>query len=287
MRPEYTDCASSSTAPLNSRSLRVLRRRVVLQRAEVEHLVAVAEVDGGEVALAALAVEPRLAAQARVVAAERDGRRAQRRVAPDVRALQRDLPRVRAVLLHRDVAHVRAVAERPARRPRRRDGPARPRRLGVGGAEAVEHRDLGALAGDDERVREAGEPVALRPVQHHDRLVDDDTGGHLHDRAAGEEGVVQHGERVRRRVGAHAEQRRRRRRARTWRGRTPARPWPRAPRRASGARRDRCARRRDPSARPPPRPPGRHRARPRRRAHRAAPGGTGRKRSRSSSSIRL
>ena len=75
----------------------------------------------------------------------------------------------------------------------------------VRGAEAVEHRDLGALARDDERVREAGEPVALRPVQHHDRLRDDDTGGNLHDRAAGEEGVVQHGERVGRRVGAHAE----------------------------------------------------------------------------------
>ena len=59
--------------------------------------------------------------------------------------------------------------------------------------------------GDDERVREAGEPVALRPVQHHDRLVDDDTGGNLHDRAAGQEGVVQDGERVGRRVGAHAE----------------------------------------------------------------------------------
>ena len=43
-----------------------------------------------------------------------------------------------------------------------------------GGAEAVEHRDLGALLGDDERVRERRQAVALRPVQHHDRLLDDD-----------------------------------------------------------------------------------------------------------------
>ena len=111
MSPEYTERASSSTAPLNSRSLRVLRRGVVLQRAEVEHLRAVAEVDGEQVALAALAVEARLAAQPRVVAAERDGRRPQRRVAADVRALQRDLPRLRAVLLHRQVPDVGAVAD--------------------------------------------------------------------------------------------------------------------------------------------------------------------------------
>ena len=112
MSPEYTDCAVSSTAPLNSRSLRVSRRVVVLQRAEVEHLVAVAEVDRGEVALARPSpIEQRLAAQPRVVAAQRDRRRPQRRVAAEVRALQRDLPRARPVLLHRDVAHVGVVAD--------------------------------------------------------------------------------------------------------------------------------------------------------------------------------
>ena len=67
---------------------------------------------------------------------------------------------------------------------------------GVGGPVPVEHRDLGAVFGDDQRVREAGEAVALRPVEHHDRLFDDDAARHLHERAAGEERVVQDGERV-------------------------------------------------------------------------------------------
>ncbi len=49
-------------------------RNVVLERAEVEHLVAVAEVDRCEVALAALGVEERLAPEARVVPTERDRR---------------------------------------------------------------------------------------------------------------------------------------------------------------------------------------------------------------------
>ena len=76
---------------------------------------------------------------------------------------------------------------------------------GVARAEAVEHRDLGVLAGFDERVREGGEAVALRPVQDDDRLLDHHTGGHADERATGEERVVQHGERVGRRVGALAQ----------------------------------------------------------------------------------
>ena len=67
-------------------------RRVVLEGAEVEHLVPVAEVDGEEVALRPGAGEQRFGAHAGVVAAERDGRGAQRRVAADVGALQADLP---------------------------------------------------------------------------------------------------------------------------------------------------------------------------------------------------
>jgi len=61
----------SSTAPLKSRSLRVRGADVVLERPEVVHLLAVAEVDREQVALRTLAVEPGLGAQPGVVAAER------------------------------------------------------------------------------------------------------------------------------------------------------------------------------------------------------------------------
>jgi hypothetical protein len=180
---------------------------VVLQRAEVEHLVAVAEVDGGEIALAALAVETRLAAQPRVVPAERDGRGPQRGVAADVRALQRDLPGVRPVLLYRDVPHVGTVAEHDLdnRVDEVPEGRVVAVMVGTVGPEPVEHRDFRGFTGDDERVRKAREPLALGPVEHDNRLVDDDTRGHLHHRAAGEKRVVQHGERVGRRVGADPE----------------------------------------------------------------------------------
>ena len=171
-----------------------VRRAVVLEGAEVEHLFAVTEVDGGEVAVAALAVERRLAAQPCVVAAERDRGGTERRVAPDVRALERDLPRVRAVLLYRHVPDVRAVADDQLHDCV--DEVLGSRGVGVGGAEPVEHGDLGRLAGDDEGVREARESVALAPVQDDDRLVDDDARWDLHHRAAGEEGVVQHRERI-------------------------------------------------------------------------------------------
>ncbi len=84
---------------------------VVLERAEVEHLGVVAEVDGHEIALRVVAREQRLAAQSRVVAAERHRRRMQRGVSPDVGALQRDLPRVRPVLLDRQVPEPGVVAD--------------------------------------------------------------------------------------------------------------------------------------------------------------------------------
>ena len=102
------------------------------------------------------------------------------------------------------------------------------RRTGVGGAEAVEHRDLGALLGDDERVREAGEAVALRPVQHHDRLA----------RRRRRAGTLTNAPPARKAscstvnasgdASEHAPSATRRRRRRRWRGRRPARPWPRA-----------------------------------------------------------
>ena len=45
MRPEYTDCARVLDRALEQQVAAGVRRGVVLQRAEVEHLVAVAEVD--------------------------------------------------------------------------------------------------------------------------------------------------------------------------------------------------------------------------------------------------
>ena len=99
----------------------------------------------------------------------------ERRVASEVRALQRDLPGVRPVLLHREVAHVRVVTD-----DQLDDGVDEVTGAGgtrVGGPVAVEHRDLGAVFGDHQGVRERREAVALRPVQHDDRLVDDDARG--------------------------------------------------------------------------------------------------------------
>ena len=49
---------------------------------------------------------------------------------------------------------------------------------------------------DDERVRERRPAVALAPVQHEDRVLDHDAVGNVHERAAREERVVQHRERV-------------------------------------------------------------------------------------------
>ena len=123
--------------------------------------------------------------------------------------MERDLPGVRTVLLHRQVAHVRVVAhdqldDRVDEVTRARGACAR--RRGGGGAVAVEHGDLGAVFRHDEGVRERREAVALRPVEHDDRLLDDDAPRHLHVGTTGEERVVQHGERVGRRVGTGAEQ---------------------------------------------------------------------------------
>ena len=268
-----------------------MRCGVVLQRAEVEHLVTVAEVDRGEVALRALAGEQRLGAKPGVRAAERDHRGAQRRVAAQVRALQCDLPRVRAVLLHRDVAHVGTVAQdelddRVDEVADRLAVADRGRRPAVGRAVPVEHRDLGRLARDDERVGEGGEAVALLPVEHHDGRLDHDPGGHLDDRAADQEGVVQEGEGVGRRVGARAQEPSSFGASQVARPHT-SRPWPRG---ASSS--EWCTTRplrtttrpaRSPASAATGPPPGAASS----RARRASSGGTGRKRSRSRSPIRL
>ena len=154
-------------------------------------------------------------------------------------------------------------------------------------AEPVEHRDLGALAGDDERVRERR--AARRPRDQCSTTIgslDHDAGGHVDERAAGEERVVQHGERVGRRVGARAEQRRARRRRRTSRGRRPCTPLASSAGRARGARPGRRARRSARRARRPRRRTGRRRARARRPAAPSSlgrrPAGTGRGRARRS-----
>ena len=78
--------------------------------------------------------------------------------------------------------------------------------IGLGRAEAIEHRCLGVLAKRDDRVRKRSPPVALAPVQHEDGIVDHDAGRNLHERAAREERVVQHGEGVLGRARRGAEQ---------------------------------------------------------------------------------
>ena len=176
-----------------------MRRVVILERAEVEHLRPVGEVHRELVALAAFALQHRLAAQPRVVAAERDRRAAQDGVAAENRALQTEVPRARAVLLHREIAQVRVVADEEL-------GDRVDEVVGLGRTEAIEHGRLGVLAERDDRVRERRPAVAFAPVQHEDRILDHDTGGNLHERAAREERVVQHGERVFRRARRRAQE---------------------------------------------------------------------------------
>ena len=84
---------------------------MVLEGAEVEHLGVVAEVDGHEIALRVVAREQRFAAQPRVVTAERHRRRVQGGISSDVGTLERDLPRLRAVLLDRQVPEPGVVAD--------------------------------------------------------------------------------------------------------------------------------------------------------------------------------
>ena len=175
-----------------------MRRGVVLEGPEVEHLALVAEVHREQVALRAGAFQQRLAAQPGVLAAERDRRGAQRRVAADVRSLQDDRPGLRPVLLDREVLHVRVLAHDDLDH-------AVDEVLDVGRAEAVEDRDLALLLRDDERVREGRQPVTLGPVQDDDRLLDDDARGHAHERTAREERVVKERVGVGRRIRALAQ----------------------------------------------------------------------------------
>ena len=106
-----------------------------------------------------------------------------------MRALEAEVPRARAVLLERQVPQVRAVADEQLDHTVREV-------VGVGRTEPVEHGRFGALAEHDEGVRERRLVVALAPMEHHDRLFDDDAVGDVYERATGEERVVQHREGV-------------------------------------------------------------------------------------------
>ena len=165
-------------------------RVVVLERAEVEHLLAVAEVHGELVALPTLTCEERFTAQARVVAAECDRRRLDGRVSSELGALEAEMPRLRAVLLHRQEAQARVVVDEEL-------GDGIDEMVGAVRAEPFEHGRLGVLTEAHEGVRERRAPVAFAPVQHEDRILDDDPGRHVYEGAAGEERIVQRRERVR------------------------------------------------------------------------------------------
>ncbi len=148
-------------------------RVMVLERPEVEHLVAVAEVDRQQVALAARAGDERFGAHPGVVAAEGDRRGPQRRVAADVGPLEADLPGGRAVLLHRHVPDPGSVTD-----------------------DDLDDQVTQVRGTVGQRVREAGETVTARAVLEEQRLLDDDAGRHPNVRAADDERVVEHGERV-------------------------------------------------------------------------------------------
>ena len=109
-----------------------------------------------------------------------------------------DLPGGQVEVLQPDVAEVR----------RGRDVELDDRdRQGVDriGAGELDDGDLAGLTGVDDQPGEHGGAGAGDVVAQHDRRVEREARGHLHDHRVGE-GVVQHGQRVRRRLGHRAEQ---------------------------------------------------------------------------------
>ena len=172
-----------ATAPLNSRSDRVLGADVVLQGAEVVHLVALAEVDGQQPAAAALARQGRVGADPGVVAAEGDRRRRQRGVPADPAGLEADLPGPQAERLHVEVAQ-------PGRVGHVELGDRHGQRGDVGGRHHLDDGDLGAFADLDQGTGENGGPVGVDPVDDDDRVGHDRALGHPHrHRRRGEGGV--------------------------------------------------------------------------------------------------
>ena len=104
MSPVYTERARSSITPLNSRLLVVSRARVILEGAEVEQLVAAAEVQRLQHAGGAATDEAAVSALTRRVTAEDRGRCGQRGSGVDSRGMRRKLPCAGPELLHVEIA---------------------------------------------------------------------------------------------------------------------------------------------------------------------------------------
>ena len=189
IRPEYTERARVGDRALEQQVAGGLRGDVVLDGAEVVHPVAVGEVDGGQVAGAALAVDAGVGADAGVVAAEGDHGGLQGGVAADPAGLVADLEDPGPEVLHVEVAQAGGVAHVELDDGVGERGDVR-RRL------VLDDRGVAVLAGQDDGAGEGGDPVAVEVVDDHDRPVDDHAAGDAHDGGAGQEGGVQLGEGV-------------------------------------------------------------------------------------------
>src|SRR4029453_12578561 len=139
------------------------RADVILDRAVVDVLLAVAEIDAEHLRAAAVLGQERLDLRAREARAKRAPDRLQVGPTPDPRALNREVRDAVAVLLERDVPDPRAgpgvdlddrVAQRPAERGR---------------AVAVDQGDLGLLAHEQERPRENRRVLGVDPRHGLDR----------------------------------------------------------------------------------------------------------------------
>ena len=84
---------------------------VVLERVEVEELVAGREIDRLELGVRALAGERSFDARFGEAAAKRDVEKTQRRILLELGALVCEMPHFAAPFLHRDVADLRPLAE--------------------------------------------------------------------------------------------------------------------------------------------------------------------------------
>src|SRR5437899_946575 len=141
---------SSST----STSLRACSNGMVLQRVEVEELLARREVDGLELGVRALAGKRSLDTRLGEFAAQRDVEQAQRRILLQLGALVGEVPDIAAPLLDRDVADLRSLAEEDLGRTAAVAG------LGVIFRDVfVEVVEAGVLAGDDQGVGKNAVPA--------------------------------------------------------------------------------------------------------------------------------
>jgi hypothetical protein len=140
------------SAPLKSRSLKAVRRAVNLQRLVVDVLVADWEVDAEQFGVAASAHQVDIQERLGQAAAPAHLNPAQVRVATEHSAPGQEVPRAVVEVLQVHVAHDRAGAD-----DQFDDAGLQ---TVFGAQEVVDHRHLGALFGDDQRVVVAADAAA-------------------------------------------------------------------------------------------------------------------------------